>query len=215
MGRQLKSKTRTISNRGEMPRFIGYYLCMKAKNNRLHFDSLTSLYVGRYFAWLKRIKRMDFEPRQHSFRYEDKTVTSIPDFEGEHDTGWIEYVEAKYSPESLSDEDRCRLKAIKQHFANRGNRYQVVFRTTLERRGFIQTICLLRRYGDLNFPEQTLKTALETLASPTPKTLREYRILAVAHAVRVSVLYHLVYHKQLRIRYELPRHEELELCRGS
>lgn len=212
MGRQLKSATRTISNRGEHARFIGIFPCTKGVGDRLHFDSITALYVGIFLEWLPRVIRLYFEPRKLTVNFQDKSIGVIPDYEAAVHTGEIEAFEAKYEAESLKDEERERLKAVARHYATEGSRYQVLFRKTLERRGFIQTICLLRRYGNLTFPERALKHAREVLASPTPKTLREYRKLALAHGIRVGVLYHLAYRRQLRLRYELPRHEELALC---
>ncbi len=214
MGRTLKSKTRTISNRGEYPRFIGEFPCSKSDGNRRPFDSLTSLQVGIYLEWLKRVVSIAFEPRKWNVPTNGKPFGANPDYEIITNIGTIEIIEAKYDWDSLSDDEKKRLTTIRRWFVSQGINYRVITRTILERKGFIQTISKLRRYGQLPYPEPLLNWALIQLVSPTPKTLREYVALARERWVPVSVLYHLAYHQRLRLRYELPRHEELELCRA-
>lgn len=214
MGRKLKSKTRTISNRGEYPRFIGEFPCTKNEGNKRPFDSLTALLVGIFLEWLKRVVKLSFEPRRWALTINGATITVIPDYEVITTTGAIEIIEAKYDWDSLSAEEKDLLAAIRRWFASQGISYRVITRRILERKGFIQTISKLRRYGQLTYPEPVLNRALKQLDSPTPKTLREYAALARERCVPVGVLYHLAYHQHLRLRYELPRHEELELCRA-
>lgn len=213
MGRTLKSKTRTISNRGEHPRFIGEFPCTKGDVARLPFDSLTALLVGIFLEWLRRVVSIAFEPRKHWVTIDGNSFIVIPDYEIITNSGVIEIVEAKYDWDSLSFEEKELLTAIRRWFAAQGISYRVVTRKQLERKGFIQTISMLRRYGRLDYSEPVLNRALACLASPTPKLLREYVDLARERCIPVTVLYHLAYHQRLRLRYELPRHEELELCR--
>ena len=51
MGRKLRSPTRTISNRGELPRFIGQFPCAKGTIFPLTFDSISALLCGVYLEW--------------------------------------------------------------------------------------------------------------------------------------------------------------------
>lgn len=213
MARRPKSPTRTISNRGEYPRFIGYFPCAKGAKVPLLFDSISALQVGIYLEWLPRVRRLDFEPRQHAIADGDKSFTCIPDYEATTQLGEIQVYEAKFAADSGSDRARNRLASIGNSLARQGYRYQVLYRKVLERRGFIQTISKLRHYGHLTFPDPVLQRALGVLASPTPKTLAQYVTTALDQGIRVGVLYHLVYHRKLRLRYELPRLAELELCR--
>ena len=213
MARRPKSPTRTISNRGEYPRFIGYFPCTKGAKDRLLFDSISALNVGIYLEWLPRVQRLDFEPRRHAIADGDKPFNCIPDYEATTLHGEVEVYEGKYSPDNVSDKSRTRLSAISRTMARQGYRYQVLYRKILERRGFIQTISKLRHYGQLTFPDPVLRHALAVLASATPRTLGQYVSTALDNGIRVGVLYHLAYHRKLRLRYELPRHMELELCR--
>ena len=137
----------------------------------------------------------------------------IPDYEATTQLGEIQVYEAKYAADSGSDRARNRLVAIGQALARQGYRYQVLYRKVLERRGFIQTISKLRHYGQLTFPDPVLRHALAVLASATPRTLGQYVSTALDNGIRVGVLYHLAYHRKLRLRYELPLLAELELCR--
>lgn len=212
MGRKLKSATRTISNSGEYPRFIGEFPCSKTNGNKRPFDSLTALLVGIFLEWLKRVVTIAFEPRSWTVSINGKAITVIPDYEVVTNTGAIEIFEAKYDWESLPAEKKALLLAICRWFASQGIKYRVITRKILERKGFIQTISKLRRYGQLTYSKPVLERALKQLASPIPKTLREYAALGREFNIPVSVVYHLAYHQQLRLRYELPRHEELELC---
>lgn len=214
VGRKLKSKTRTISNRGEIPRFIGEFPCSKSNGNKLPFDSLTALLVGIFLEWLKRVVTIEFEPHRWAVTIDGKTITVIPDYEIVTSTGAVEIFEAKYDWESLSTEKKERLLAISRWFASQGITYRVITREILERKGFIQTISKLRLYGQLTYSKPVLERALKQLASPIPKSLREYEALGCERNIPVSVVYHLAYHKLLRLRYERPRHEELELCRA-
>ena len=96
MARRPKSPTRTISNRGEYPRFIGYFPCTKGATDRLLFDSISALQVGIYLEWLPRVRRLDFEPRRHAIADGDKPFKCIPDYEATTQLGEIQVYEAKY-----------------------------------------------------------------------------------------------------------------------
>lgn len=67
MGRKLRSPTRTISNRGELPRFIGQFPCTKGATFPLTFDSLSALLCGVYLEWRPDVVRVAFEPREYEF----------------------------------------------------------------------------------------------------------------------------------------------------
>lgn len=213
MARRPKSPTRTISNRGEYPRFIGYFPCTKGAKVPLLFDSISALKVGIYLEWLPRVRLVEFKPRQHTVADGDKSFKCIPDYEATTQLGEIEVYEGKYSPDSVSDPSKARLSAISRTMAREGYRYQVLYRNILERRGFIQTISKLRHYGQLTFPDPVLRHALAVVGSATPRTLGQYVSTALDNGIRVGVLYHLAYHRKLRLRYELPLLAELELCR--
>jgi hypothetical protein len=214
MGRKLKSPTRVISNRGDHPRFVGYFPCRKSDAPYLIFDSLSSLYVGIFIEWLRRVVKMSFEPTRYVLRAtsDGETYEVIPDYGATTALGEIEIFEAKYG--DSSQEELAHYKKVRRDFAQTGFRYQVITRKTLERNGFIQTVCFLRRYGGIEFSATVLTEAQRRLAPFQPATLKAYRRIANEQWVRTSVLYHLLYHRHLSLRYEQLAYEELELCRG-
>lgn len=71
MPRRLKSPTRTISNSGPIPRFIGYFPCSKAAGAYLPFDSMSALMVGVFLEWRRTVAGVEFEPLAHSHEGED------------------------------------------------------------------------------------------------------------------------------------------------
>lgn len=213
MGRKLKSSTRTISNRGEYPRFIGEFPCTKTEGGKRPFDSLTAMYVGVFLQWLQRAAKISFEPRRWEIPLNGTVISVVPDYEITTTAGVLEIFEAKYDWNELTADEQQRLVEIRKWFASQGFHYRVITRKVLERKGFIQAILKLRRYGQLEFSKPLLDRALKQLASSQPKTLREYVALAQARSIPVSIVYHLAYHQRIVLRYEPPRHQELELCR--
>ena len=62
MARKLHSPTRTISNRGDRPKFIGQFPCTKGEGDYLVYDSLTAfLYCAIYLEWRQNVVRLTFE----------------------------------------------------------------------------------------------------------------------------------------------------------
>jgi hypothetical protein len=213
MSRHIKSPTRTISNRGPLPRFIGYFPCTKNDAEWLPFDSLSSLLVAIYLEWLKSVRHLSFEP--HSYRHDDgeDAAEFISDYLAVSETGELSHFEAKYDREALKPEEKARLERIRQYFETRGLSYNVIFRTELEKNGFIQTICLLRRYGSLSFPDAAIKHAITKLKTHEPCTLAQYRKHAASSCIAIGLLYHVLYHQQLSLCYEPFCHKELLQCR--
>lgn len=199
MARKLKSPTRTISNRGDYPRFIGNFPCTKAAESFLPFDSLSALFCGIWLEYRKDIIKIQFEPRKFSFPATDTlpAIELIPDYMCVMDTGEIRFVEAKYSRVDLTQEEVDKLKWAELHFQNQGSVYEVVYRKDLEESGFVQTILLLRPYAQLGTPESTLTRAFERLRGFQPSTLTVWRARARELGVNIGVLYQLLYQQRL------------------
>ena len=217
MARRLKSPTRTISNRGDHPRFIGQFPCDKGTSLPLPFDSLSALIVGIYLEWRPDIQKLSFEPREHSFPATERlpAVRCIPDYEAEMDCGTVAFFEAKYDEESLRPEEREKLHHTAAHFRVAGYHYQVIFRRELEKSGFIDTVQLLRRYGLQRIPPDMVSNALTRLAKPDTEALplEKWRDLALSVGVPVSLLYHLLYHQCLPLVYRPLLISEFSSCR--
>jgi hypothetical protein len=94
MSRHIKSETRTISNRGPFPRYIGYFPSFKFDGPYLPFDSISCLLVGIYLEWLKRIVKLSFEKARHQLTVDGVSFEAIPDYTGTLDTGEEELAEA-------------------------------------------------------------------------------------------------------------------------
>lgn len=199
MGRLLKSPTRTISNRGEHPRFIGNFPCTKTADAYLPFDSLSSLLCGIWLEWRLDVDKILFEPRKYKFDATDSlpAIELIPDYECQMTNGEFRLVEAKYALTELRPEEIQKLSWAKSHFQNEGMVYEVVFRKTLEESGLIQSILLLRPYGQLRHSELVLNRAVARLQSFKPATLTAWRTNALKVGVSVGVLYQLLYQQRL------------------
>lgn len=216
MARKLKSPTRTISNRGDLPRFIGQYPCSKGNTSCLPFDSISSLYCGVYLEWRKDVVSIAFEPRVHSFAASGELpeVTCIPDYETTMSTGELALFEAKYSEDSLKDDERERLRNAAAHSRAAGMEYQIVFRKELEKSGFIDTVILLRRYGLLDFSAEVVAEAQHRLENFCEAHLEQWRERAARARIPTSLVYYLLYHQQLPLIYRPLQVMELQPCRA-
>ncbi|WP_324781129.1 PDDEXK family nuclease [Thiobacillus sedimenti] len=215
MARKLYSPTRTISNRGEHPRFIGQFPCAKAEASHLVFDSLSALYCGIYLEWLPNVVSMAFEPHEFTFEAEAglPELRCHPDYEAILDTGEIEFYEAKYSRDGLRDVEREKLALTAAHFERRGIPYKVIYREDLEADGLIDTIILLRHYGLMQYPEGAVEAAAQRLAQGQEAPLEGWRTRAAAAGVPTGLLYHLLYHQRLPLVYRRLLPVELQPCR--
>lgn len=215
MGGKLYSPTRTISNRGDLPKFIGQFPCAKAEASHLVFDSLSALYCGIYLEWRQDVVSMAFEPHMLTFAAEAglPELTCHPDYEVILDSGEIEFYEAKYSRDGLRDAEREKLVLTAAHFEQRGIPYKVIYREDLETDGFIDTIILLRRYGLMQYPEGVVEAVAQRLAQVPDATLEAWRSHAAAAGVQTGLLYHLLYHQRLPLVYRHLLPVELLPCR--
>lgn len=215
MGRKLYSPTRTISNRGEHPRFIGQFPCAKAEASHLVFDSLGALYCGVYLEWRQDVVSMAFEP--HEYRFEATAelagLTCFPDYEVILDTGEIELNEVKYSREDLRDTDQDKLELAAAHFEQLGIPYNVRYRKDLEVDGFIDAVILLRRFGLLEYSERLVEAAEQRLIQFPEATLEVWRSRADKAGVPTGLLYHLLYHQRLPLTYSRLLPVEFLPCR--
>lgn len=216
MGRKLYSPTRTISNMGELPRFIGQFPCAKAQSSHLVYDSMSALYCGIYLEWRQDVVSMAFEPHVFTFEAEAGLPELVchPDYEAIFDTGEIEFYEAKYSRVGLRDTEREKLALTAAHFEQRGIPYKVIYRDDLEVDGFIDTIIMLRRYGLMQYPEGVVEAAVQRLAQGTEATLEAWRTRAASAGVPTGLLNHLLYHQRLPLVYRPLLPMELQLCRA-
>jgi len=211
VSRRLASATRAITNRGEVPRFIGEIPSFKAPNGKLSFDSIPALECAIYLEWSPRVALIEFEPEWFEFpETEDlPAVRCLPDFRATLDTGEFRMIEAKSSRERLSPKAVTQLEIIRQHFARRGIEYDIVYRSELKKNGFIDTISLLRRFGRLSFPPDALARALTRLNSGKSADLETWVGQARQVRVPLSVLHHLLYHQRLPLIYRKVLHPEI------
>lgn len=211
MARAFKTARGRMSNAGDNPRFIGRIPCAKTDSGELWYRSITELYVGQFLVWSPNVQKIFYEQRQLCFEAADglPELACWPDFEIVLDSGEIEWIEAKASPESLSEKEKARLAMIAAHCARENRRYRVIYRSDLEKHGFIDTITLLRLYGQLTFKSQALRTAVARLGRYEATHLEGWRANARAERVPLDVLYHLLYHHQLPLIYRPLVHTEL------
>jgi hypothetical protein len=216
VGRKLKSPTRTISNRGDRPRYIGQIPCTKADGDYLVFDSLSSLYCCLWLEFRRDVVSIAFEPEVHEFEASTTlpSVKSIPDYSCVMDTGEIDLVEAKYDVAALRPVEREKLRITKAHHEAVGHSYEVVSRTTLEKSGLIATVLLLRPYGRLSYSANLLEKAYEMLRTCVPATLEVWRENARKAGVPVGVLYKLLYQQRLAFVARPLAITELRQCLG-
>lgn len=214
MSRLIRSPTRTISNRGPIPKFIGYYTLRKAGSDQVQFDSLSSVYVGVYLDWRADVEQVAFEAHRIDFEWEGRPARAFPDFHVAWTQGELGYAEAKFCPPPAGSAESLRLAHLGAHLRKQGYRYDVFFRTELEKGGFIQTIFLLRRYARLPIPNGVLDRAQALLLTGEPLTLAQHRMRAAALGVSTSVLYQLLYFQRLPLKYAYFQHPEMQLCHG-
>lgn len=216
MARKLRSPTRTISNRGDLPRFIGQFPCIKGVTSPLTFDSLSALLCGIYLEWRRDVVSIAFEPRVHHFPATGTLpeLTFVPDYEVILTTGELELYEAKYSAEGLDPAERAKLKLTQAHCEASGIPYQIIFRKKLEEDGFIDTLLILRRFGQLSFPDAMVEETLSRLSHFTSAYLEDWRTRAHKAGVPTRLLYHLLYHQRLSLAYRPLLSVELLPCRA-
>jgi len=200
-----------VSNAGDEPRYVGRIPCAKAEKGELWFRSVVELCVGQFLAWSPEVQRIFYERRPLSFESVAglPALTCWPDYEIVLDSGEIEWIEAKASPESLAAEDKARLELIAAHCARESRRYRVIYRSELEKDGFIETISLLRPYGRLTFGPHVLKSAIARLGGYEATHLDGWSDHARAERVPLDVLFHLLYHQHLPLKYRPLVHTEL------
>lgn len=216
MGRKLRSPTRTISNRGELPRFIGQFPCTKGATFPLTFDSLSALLCGVYLEWRPDVVSVAFEPREYEFEETSDLpeLTCVPDYEAILDTGELELYEAKYAENDLRDTERTKLELTAAHCRQQGIPYHVIYRDILEKDGFIGTVMLLRPYGQLKFSAETVVGAEKRLSGFDEAELETWRERAQDAGVPTGLLYHLLYHQRLPLVYQPLIQVELLPCRA-
>lgn len=228
MPRKLKSPTRTLSNAGEHPRFMGLITSRKALPSRrkagtapngygvMPFDSLSALACAIYLEWREDVVHFDFEARKFEFSEHGEwpAASCIPDFEATLDTGELAIFEAKYSREQLRVDERAKLRMLKAHFASQGIAYTVVYRLDLERNGFLQTLALMRPYAQLDYSPIAVEKAMERLGACKSADLTTWRQRAAEAGVPVALLYRLLYQQRLPLLYQPLQFEELQLCQG-
>lgn len=200
-----------VSNAGDIPRYIGLLPCPKAEGGVLVYRSLSELSVAQFLTWSPRVRKILYEARVIEFPASGDlpAMKCWPDFEIVLDTGEVEWIEAKHSPDSLSERKRTELELIAAHFAREHRRYRVIFYTDLARDGFIDTISLLRPYAELQCDTRVLERAERRLRTYGETHLDGWLVHARAEGVRVDVLYHLLYHQRLRLLYRAVVHTEL------
>ncbi len=226
MARKLKSPTRTVSNAGEYPRFMGLMTSPKAhparrkvgtappRNGALPFDSLSALACATYLEWRQDVVHFDFEARKFEFSAHGDwpAASCIPDYEATMDTGELAIFEAKYSREQLRADERAKLQLLEAHFESQGVGYTVVYRLDLEKSGFLQTVALMRPYAQLDYSPKAIEKALERLAAFESADLTTWRERASAAGVPIALLYHLLYRQRLPLQYRPLQFMELDPC---
>ncbi|MGN8002351.1 hypothetical protein ACTJKQ_04065 [Acidovorax sp. 22279] len=214
MPRTFKTPTRTISNKGEHPRFVGLLTSPKASGGLTNwyvddaqgvvpYDSMSAMICALYLEWRQDVESFAFEPRSYGFDATDSlpTLRCIPDFEVVLTTGEIVLVEAKYSRDNLRDAEREKIALTTQHFAVEGRRYEVVYRQDLEVNGFADTIFLLRQFGLRPTLASILSDAERRLSDFDAADLATWRVRAVDAKVSVGLLYKLLYTQRLPLVY--------------
>lgn len=169
-----------------------------------------------YLEWRTDVVSFRFEPRRYQFAEHGRleSLDCTPDYEAILTTGELIIVEAKYDPEQLTEVQRARLALAAAHFARKGVPYEVVYRSELERNGFIDTVFLLRQYGLCQYPDSLVKTAERRLVSGEEADLWAWRQRAEKSGVSTPVLYHLLYRQRLPLVYRPVQFEELTLWRA-
>lgn len=215
MVRKLRSPTRTITRKGGTD-FQGEFLSPKGPaDESLVFDSVSALMCGVHLEHRKEVVQLSFELTRSRYVDDDGSeVEAIHDYHTVLEDGELEYFEAKYSVASLSEKVLAKLERLQRAMAREGKQLQLVFRETLEENGYIQTVLLLRRFGQLSFAEKSTEAALRRLGSLESATLDVWLKRAQKEGVATGLLFHLLYHQQLPLLYECLVATELLPCRG-
>ena len=211
MSRHIKSPTRTISNRGPLRRFIGYFPCRKNDAPWIAFDSISSLSVAIYLEWIPEVVSVSFEHEKLVFGKVGESRTVIPDYTITLDSGEVRYIEAK-SRRDMNQKETDDILLKEQIFSDAGKGYAVIYRRELETNGCLETIFFLRRYSQLRFPAKAIDKALRSLVALEPLTLARYRRVAQSAHIPFGLLYHILYKKLIPLRFEPFTHEEMDLC---
>jgi hypothetical protein len=211
MNRHFKTARARVSNRGPLPRFIGLQPSKKATDQVLPFGSLSELAVGLFLNWAATVMRIAYEPRVIEFEAANDLprITGWPDFEVVLEGGEIEWVNAKYSESAMRDTERAQLDGFDSHCRAQGHRHRVVYRDQLEQDGFIETIALLRPFGDLTFSEEDLTGVLSIIGGLPPTHLDGWEARTREALLPLDLVYHLLYHQRLPLRR--PRERERRL----
>lgn len=214
-GRHFHTARARVSNRGPLPRFIGLQPTNKAKDEFLPFSSLSELAVGLFLRWAPSVKGIAYEPTEVVFEAtaDLPRIAGWPDFEVVLDGGEVEWVNAKYSDSGMRDAERTQLDGFDAHCRATGRRHRVVYRDQLEQDGFIETIGLLRPYGDLEFQEADLAGALSILGGLPPTHLEGWEARTREALLPLDLVYHLLYHQRLPLVYRPLVHRSLRRCR--
>jgi hypothetical protein len=214
VARKLRSPTRTITRKGGRD-FQGELRSTKGTSDPLVFDSVSALYAGVYLEHRQDVAQISFELKRSKYVDEDgATVEAIHDYHLALNTGEVEYVEVKYSLTSLSQKALDKLERLQRAMAREGKQLKLVFRDNLEENGFIQTILMLRRFGQLTFSESAKQRALQRLGAFEGGTFDEWLKRAHRSGVTTALLFHLLYHQRLPLLYERLLATELLPCRG-
>ena len=82
ISRHFKTARARISNRGQLPRFIGLLPTDKSADEVLPFSSLSELAVGLFLDWADSVKVIAYEPREVTFEAANDLpgITGWPDF---------------------------------------------------------------------------------------------------------------------------------------
>jgi hypothetical protein len=226
VGRKVRSPSRTISNRGNLPRFIGHFPCAKAPPGLdpldrpfclgvMPFDSLSSLKCGIYLEWRQDVVQLSFEPEVDKYPATEtlSELRCVHDYKVLFASDERGVVEAKDSQASVTSEQQAKFDLAAAHLREKGVSHTVVYRSDLEKDGFIDTVLLLRRYGrHLRFKASSIERAKQLLASQKEQDIAAWRAQARKHGISIPLLYHLLYHQQLPLKYAPLQFVELELC---
>lgn len=199
-----------ITNTGDRPRFIGLLPSPKAHNGFLVFGSVTELKVGLYLEWSRTVRQISYERCEVTFEADGDlpALRAFPDFEIELTSGETAWIEAKYS-QQLSQKVREKLAILAEHCHRQHRRFEIITRKDLEQDGFIDTVLLLRPYGQLVFADELVGHAMSALASSQALDLGGWRRLARRQGILIDLLYFLLYHQALPLTYRAFSHWDL------
>jgi hypothetical protein len=179
------------------------------------FDSLSSLKCGLYLEWRQDVVQVSFEPDIDNYPATEtlSALRCVHDYKVLFASAERGVVEAKYSQESIKSKQQANFQLAAAHLRERGISHTVVYRLELEKNGFIDTVLLLRRYGrHLHFKTSSIERAKQVLARQEEQDIAAWRERARKFGISIPLLYHLLYHQQLPLKYAPLQFVELELC---